>query len=196
MAETMEDKDMKRDQDNKSRHNEGDPADNKAENGTTTDASAEQDQKSGGAGSDPEKKYSDLNDKYLRLYSEFDNYRKRTLREKSEILRTAGEDILKAVIPAIDDFERAIRANEKIDDAATIKDGFRLIYNKLQSALQQKGLTPFDSVGQPFDPELMEAITHIPADESTKKGTVIDEVEKGYKLGDKVIRFAKVVVAQ
>lgn len=141
------------------------------------------------------KQVAELNDKYLRLYSEFDNYRKRTLKEKSELIRTASEDVLKALLPVIDDFERAIKANENIDEATPIKEGIHLIYNKLKSSTHQKGLTSFDSIGQEFNSDTMEAITHIPATDESQKGKVIDEIEKGYKLGDKVIRYAKVVVA-
>jgi molecular chaperone GrpE len=143
-----------------------------------------------------EQKAQELNDKYLRLYSEFDNYRRRTVKETSDIIKTAGEDVFKALLPVIDDFERAMKANEKIEDIAAIKEGVQLIYNKLKNMVQQKGLTPFESIGSAFDADTMEAITHIPAADESQKGKVIDEVEKGYKLGDKVIRYAKVVVAQ
>lgn len=143
---------------------------------------------------DLEAKIAELNDKYLRLYSEFDNYRKRTIKEKSDIIRSAGEDVFKAIIPTIDDFERAIKANEKVTEAEPIKEGIILIYNKLKSSCTGKGLEAMESVGKPFDADLMEAITHIPSPSDDMKGKVVDEVEKGYKLGDKVIRFAKVVV--
>ncbi len=139
-------------------------------------------------------KIAELNDRYLRLYSEFDNYRKRTAKEKSDIIRSAGEDVFKAIIPTIDDFERAIKANENVVDATPIKEGMALIYNKLKATCLSKGLEPMDSVGKLFDADLMEAITHIPSPSDDMKGKVIDDVEKGYKLGDKVIRFAKVVV--
>jgi molecular chaperone GrpE len=143
---------------------------------------------------DYDAKIAELNDKYLRLYSEFDNYRKRTIKEKSDIIRSAGEDVFKAIIPTIDDFERAIKANENVTDVAPIKEGMVLIYNKLKSTCTSKGLEAMESIGKPFDADLMEAITHIPSPSEDMKGKVIDEVEKGYKLGDKVIRFAKVVV--
>ncbi|MBS1637989.1 MAG: nucleotide exchange factor GrpE [Bacteroidetes bacterium] len=143
---------------------------------------------------DVEAKIKELNDKYLRLYSEFDNYRKRTIKEKSDIIRSAGEDVFKALLPVIDDFERAIKANETITDAEAIKQGIHLIYNKMKSACTSKGLEPMESIGKSFDSDLMEAITHIPAPSEDMKGKVIDDVERGYKLGDKVIRFAKVVV--
>ncbi|MBL7935850.1 MAG: nucleotide exchange factor GrpE [Bacteroidia bacterium] len=141
-----------------------------------------------------EAKIAELNDKYLRLYSEFDNYRKRTIKEKSDIIRSAGEDVFKAIIPSIDDFERAIKANETVTEVEPIKEGISLIYHKLKLACTQKGLEPIESIGKPFDVDLMESITNIPAPSEEMKGKVIDEVEKGYKLGDKVIRFAKVVV--
>jgi molecular chaperone GrpE len=141
------------------------------------------------------KQLAELNDKYLRLYSEFDNYRKRTIKEKSELIKTASEEVFKAILPIIDDLERAIKANENISEAAPIKEGINLIYNKLKSSTQQKGLVAFESIGQDFNSDIMEAITHIPATEENQKGKVIDEVEKGYKLGDKVIRYARVVVA-
>lgn len=141
-----------------------------------------------------EAKIAELNDKYLRLYSEFDNYRKRTIKEKADIIRTAGEDVFKAIIPTIDDFERAIKANENVTEVEPIKEGVALIYHKLKLACTQKGLEPIESIGKPFDVDLMESITNIPAPSEDMKGKVIDEVEKGYKLGDKVIRFAKVVV--
>ncbi len=139
-------------------------------------------------------KLAELNDKYLRLYSEFDNFRKRTHKEKVDYLKTANEEVLKAILPVIDDFERAIKANENVTDVKAIKDGLNLIYHKLKNTTQQKGLTAFDCKGEVFDADLMEAITHIPAASDDQKGKVVDEVEKGYKLGDKVIRFAKVVV--
>lgn len=158
----------------------------KAENSSGTDEKTE----------DHEAKIKELNEKYLRLYSEFDNYRKRTLKEKSDIIKTAAEDVFKAVLPVMDDFERAIKANEGVEDAAVIKEGIHLIYNKLKNVTHQKGLTAFESIGEVFNPDIMEAITNIPAADESQKGKVIDEVEKGYKLGDKVIRFAKVIIAQ
>jgi len=143
---------------------------------------------------DYEAKLAELNDRYLRLYSEFDNYRKRTIKEKSDIIRSAGEDVFKAIIPTIDDFERAIKANELVEESAPIKEGMVLIYNKLVASCTNKGLEPMNSLGTPFNSDIMEAITHIPAPTEDLKGMVVDDIEKGYKLGDKVIRFAKVVV--
>ncbi len=143
-----------------------------------------------------ENKVSELNDKYLRLYSEFDNFRRRTVKERADLIKTASEDVLKAMLPIIDDFERAIKANETATDINAIKEGIQLIYNKLKNTTNQKGLSAFESLGETFNPDLMEAITHIPATSEEQKGKVIDDLEKGYKLGDKVIRFAKVVIAQ
>ncbi len=146
--------------------------------------------------SDHEQKINELNDKYLRLYSEFDNYRKRTNKEKIDTIKTASEDVLKSILPILDDLERAMKANEFVDDANSIKEGIQLIFTKLKNITLQKGLVALESKGEVFNPDLMEAITHIPASDDSQKGKVIDEVEKGYKLGDKVIRFAKVVIAQ
>ncbi len=141
-----------------------------------------------------EAKVAELNDKYLRLYSEFDNYRKRTIKEKSDIIKSGGEDVFKIIIPILDDFERAIKANETITDATPVKDGMQLIYNKLKLSCTQKGLQAMENIGNPFDADTMEALAHIPAPTEDLKNKVVDEMEKGYKLGDKVIRFAKVVV--
>ena len=169
-----------------------DQTDNLNQNEGKTDTSAKPEKE--GKTEDNEAKFNDLNDKYLRLYSEFDNYRKRTHKEKVEYLKAANEEVLKAVLPVIDDFERAIKANENVTDPEALKEGLVMIFNKLKNTTQQKGLTPFESKGEVFNADIMEAITHIPAPTEEMKGKVVDEVEKGYKLGDKVIRFAKVVV--
>lgn len=165
--------------------------DNSAENTGQGGASTDSDSSDSG-----EAKIKELNEKYLRLYSEFDNYRKRTIKEKAEIIKTASEDVFKAILPTIDDFERAIKANESTEDLKSVKEGIHLIYNKLKNTAQQKGLIAFNSIGEDFNPDTMEAITYIPASEESQKGKVIDEAEKGYKLGDKVIRYAKVIIAQ
>ncbi|MCE3228463.1 MAG: GrpE protein [Bacteroidetes bacterium] len=191
----MTDKDNSVKEENSENKVNQDGADNTSETPETTAENAEN-KGSGSKTTDLEQKVNDLNDKYLRLYSEFDNYRKRTIKEKSDIIKSAGEDIFKALLPVIDDFERAMKANEKIDDVNAIKEGIQLIYNKLKGNVQSRGLTAFETIGTAFDSDTMEAITHIPAVDESQKGKVIDEVEKGYKLGDKVIRFAKVVIAQ
>jgi len=143
-----------------------------------------------------EEKYAELNNKYLRIHAEFDNYRKRTNKEKIDIIGNASASVLKDMIPVIDDFERAILNNKDVDDATSIKQGFELIYNKFLNTLKARGLTPMDAVGQDFNPDIHEAIANVPAPKKKQKGKVIDAVEKGYTLNDKVIRFAKVVVGQ
>jgi molecular chaperone GrpE len=138
----------------------------------------------------------ELNDKFLRLYSDFENFRKRSLKERAELIKTASEDLIKAIIPVLDDLERAIKANQQSTDTESIKAGFTLIHHKLSQTLKSKGLESFECAGQIFNSDTMEAITHIPAENADQNGKVVDEIEKGYKLGEKVIRFAKVVVAQ
>ena len=129
-----------------------------------------------------------LNDKYLRLYSEYENYRKRTNQEKAELLLNGSKEMMKAILPVVDDLERAL--------AATANDeGVQLIYNKMMKTLGQKGLKAMDAKGEKFDESLHEAITRVPAASDDQKGRVIDVVEKGYFLNDKVLRYAKVVVA-
>ena len=144
----------------------------------------------------PEEKYNELNNRFLRLYAEFENYRKRTNKERLDLITNANADLLKDLVPVIDDFERAITNNETSEDIAGIKEGFGLIYNKYTSLLQAKGLKVMEAKGTSFDPELHEAIANMPTDDKKMKGKVIDDVEKGYFLNDKVLRFAKVVVGQ
>jgi len=151
----------------------------------------------GSAGSTEDKLKEELalaNDKYLRLYAEFDNFRRRTSKERVELLQTAGKETIVALLPVLDDFERAEKALETSTDVNAVKEGVALIQNKLNNILSQKGLKPMQSIGQPFDPDLHEAITNIPAPTDAMKGKVIDEMEKGYYLNDNVIRFAKVIV--
>ena len=144
----------------------------------------------------PEEKYAELNDKFLRLYSEFDNYRKRTNKEKLELISTASSGVIKDLVAVLDDFERAIINNETVEDTAALKEGFNLIHNKLKGILETKGLKPMISKGEVFDSELHEAIANIPAPTEDLKGKIVDDVEKGYYIHDKVIRYAKVVVGQ
>lgn len=134
------------------------------------------------------------NDKYLRLYAEFDNFRRRTIKEREEARKLEGKDLIVSLLPVLDDFERALKSMEKASDVASVKEGVLLIQNKLKSALTKNGLKEMESIGNDFDPELQEAITNIPAPTEDMKGKVIDEAEKGYYLNDKVVRFAKVVV--
>lgn len=134
------------------------------------------------------------NDKYLRLYAEFDNFRRRTIKEREEARKMEGKDIIVALLPVLDDFERALKAMENATDVVPVKEGVTLIQNKLKNALTKNGLKEMESIGSAFDPDLQEAITNIPAPNDDMKGKVIDEMEKGYFLNDKVIRFAKVIV--
>ena len=139
-------------------------------------------------------KYNEVNDKYLRLYSEFDNYRKRTNKEKLDLLKSASQEVIVDLLPILDDFDRAKKAMEDhgVDDE-TVK-GIELIYNKFYNILSQKGLEPMNSVGKDFDTDYHEAITNIPAPTKDLVGKVVDVIEKGYLLNGKIIRFAKVVV--
>ena len=135
-----------------------------------------------------------LNDKYLRLFAEFDNYKRRTQKERVELLQTAGKDVIVSMLPVLDDFDRANKATENATDISAIREGVQLVHTKLKSILVQKGLKEMESINTVFDTDLHEAITKIPAPTDELKGKVIDELEKGYTLNDKVIRFAKVVV--
>ncbi|MCH7402801.1 nucleotide exchange factor GrpE [Belliella kenyensis] len=137
----------------------------------------------------------ELKDKYLRLYSEFENFRRRTAKEKLDLIKTASEEMMSAIIPVVDDFERAFKANETEEDASKVREGNQLVFNKFQKVLESKGLKPMEGlIGEPFDAETQEAITQIPAPNEEMKGKVIDVVEKGYTLGEKVVRYAKVVI--
>lgn len=139
---------------------------------------------------------AELNDRFLRLFSEFDNYKKRVNKEKLDLISTASEKVIVSLLPVLDDFERAIAANEKVEDTQAIKDGFVLIYNKLVQLLKRYDVEEIQAVGEVFDTDFHEAVTHFPTDKEEQKGKVIDVTEKGYKLKDKVIRYAKVVVGQ
>jgi molecular chaperone GrpE len=144
-----------------------------------------------------EDQVKEATDKYLRLYSEFDNFRKRTQKEKIELYKTAGEGIISAIIPVLDDLERAEKANQDSDDVQGIKDGIKLIQDKITNILKTKGLEAVASpIGEDFNVEFHEAITQIPAPSKKEKGKVLDVVEKGYELNGKVIRFSKVVIGQ
>lgn len=135
-----------------------------------------------------------LNDKYLRLYAEFDNYKRRTQKERVELLQTAGKDVIVSLLTVLDDFDRALKAMETATDIAPVKEGILLVSTKLKNTLAQKGLKDVESISKEFNTDFHEAITNIPAPTEDLKGKVIDEVEKGYTLNDNVIRFAKVVV--
>ena len=135
-------------------------------------------------------------DRYLRLFAEFENFKKRTARERVEMFKTAGEDVISSLLPILDDFERALKEIEKSDDDNLYK-GVELISNKFRETLKSKGLNLMDvKSGEAFDADAHEAITQIPAPEDSLKGKIIDVVEKGYTLGDKIIRYPKVVIGQ
>ena len=127
--------------------------------------------------------------------AEFDNFRKRTVKEKSELIKNAAEGVLKGLLPIVDDFERGLEASAKVSDAEDVRKGMELIYQKLVKYLAQNGVKPIESTGKPFDPELHEAIAMVPAGED-QKGMVIDTPTKGYTINDKVLRHAKVAVGQ
>lgn len=137
---------------------------------------------------------ADWKDKYIRLYAEFENYRHRTSREKLALVGTATEGLMKDLLPVVDDFERSLKAMETAQDVGSLKEGVDLVYQKFLKVLIQKGLKPMEAIGKDFDAEFHEAITQIPAPGPEMKGKVVDEVEKGYSLQDKTIRFAKVVI--
>jgi molecular chaperone GrpE len=136
-----------------------------------------------------------LNDSYLRLMAEYDNYRKRTIKEKADLIKTGGEKAFTGLLPVIDDFERAVKIFETATDLSSVKEGILLIYSKLMNYLQQNGVKPIETLGEDFDPEMNEAVATIPAMDEKQKGKVIDSIQTGYTLYDKVIRHAKVVVA-
>ena len=135
-------------------------------------------------------------DKYLRLQAEFDNYRKRTLKEKMELIDSASKDVIKSLLVVLDDFDRAEEAFAKSDNIETLREGLDLIHTKLVKVLEDKGLSSIEADGEMFDTDYHEAITKIPAPSEELKGKVVDTVEKGYKLKDKVIRYSKVVVGE
>lgn len=143
-----------------------------------------------------EQKLAEMNDKFLRLYSDFENFRKRTSKEKLEMIQFASVETIKDILPIVDDYERAIDdLNKQENIPETSKEGLQLVYTKLITFLTQKGVKPIEAKGEKFDENLHEAITQFPANDEAQKGCVIEEVSKGYTMGDKVIRFSKVIVA-
>jgi len=136
----------------------------------------------------------EMKDKHIRLQAEFDNYRKRTLKERMELLKTASEGLLVSLLPVIDDFDRAVQTLDSVEENSPIKDGVKLIYSKFQDFLKQNGVKEIEAKGQTFDTDLHEAITTFQAPTEDLKGKIIDVVQKGYYLNDKVIRHAKVVI--
>jgi len=167
------------------------------------DEKAESEDKSEVAGKDlslkaaeAENKSSEWQDKYLRLSAEFDNYRKRTLKEKADLLRYGNEDLLNKILSVVDDFERGLHIIDKSEDVVALKEGIHLIYNKFNEFIKQNGIKEIEALGQDFNIDFHEAMTKIPAPSEELKGKVVEVIEKGYLLGDKVIRYAKVVVGE
>lgn len=142
-----------------------------------------------------EEKLLKLNDSYLRLMAEYDNYRKRTLKEKADLIKNGGEKILSGLLPVMDDFQRALKTIDQSDNIEAIKEGVDLIYLKFMTFLQQNGVKPIEAVGKEFDEETSEAVALVSAEKEDQKGIVIDTVQEGYTLNEKVLRHAKVVVA-
>lgn len=140
---------------------------------------------------------AELNDKYIRLYSEFENFKRRTNKERIELFKTANQEVLSALLPVLDDFERSVKAAETTTEVTKVKEGIVLVQNKLNNIVESKGLKSIDvKQGDTFNVDLHEAITNIPAPSEDLKGKIIDVVEKGYTLNEKVIRFAKVVIGE
>ena len=141
-------------------------------------------------------KYDEINDKYIRLSAEFDNYRRRTLKEKMELIKSAGSEILVNILPVMDNFERGLSSIEETKDIESLKEGINLIYKNFKEFLTQKGVTEMGALEQDFDTDKHEAIAKIKAPNKKLKGKIVDVIEKGYKLNDKVIRYAKVVIGE
>jgi molecular chaperone GrpE len=164
---------------------------------TTGDTIADADkEQSSGKEQEYLEQINDLQDKYIRLMAEFDNFRKRTMKERTDLIKSAGEDILINILPVMDDFERGLAAMENSQDIDAIKQGVQLIYNKFKEFLSQKGVKEIDAMKENFNVDLHEAITKIPSPDQDLKGKVVDVIQKGYLLNDKVIRFSKVVVGE
>ena len=137
---------------------------------------------------------AEMKDKYLRMYSEFDNFKRRTSKEKVETMLTANRELMVALLPTLDDFDRTNKSLESVESVEALKEGVSLVFGKLLRTLEQKGLKPLETIGTVFDTELHEAVTQIPAPTPKLRGKIVDELEKGYYLNDKIIRYAKVVI--
>ena len=192
---------------------QGDPEEGEVENMDNVNSTAEEPENGeeaaeaevvdAQAAEDPQSEIENLKEEvakekkeYLFLMAEFDNFRKRTLREKSELIKNAGENVLKGLLPILDDFERGLKASENMDDSNSIREGMELIYQKLKKYLEQNGVKEFDPEDDNFDADKHEAISVVPVPDESKKGKILDTVEKGYMINDKVLRHAKVVVGQ
>ena len=177
---------------------EGTPCDNVADGKSeATDNVSEESEGAQAATSEPspEEVIAVWKDKYMRLQAEFDNYRKRTLREKMDLVASGGSDVIKSMLSVLDDMYRAVAASEKSEDIAALREGEKLVLQKFEEALRQKNVTEIEAVDKEFDPDFHEAVARFAAGED-KKGKVIDVVQRGYMLGEKVLRYAKVVVGE
>ena len=141
-------------------------------------------------------KYDELNEKYIRLFSEFDNFRRRTTKERADLLRSAGDDVLKEMLPVLDDFDRAKKAMHASENITSAKEGFDLIHNKFTDALKKKGIEEMQCIGVEFNPDLHEAITEVPAPSEDMKGKIMDVIEKGFYINGKILKYAKVIVGK
>lgn len=142
------------------------------------------------------KKYDELNDSYLRLHAEYDNFRKRTLKEKTELIKSGGERVLLDIITLVDDFERALESVNRTDDKESLVEGINLIHAKFIGFLKQHGVKEIETIDEPFDPDRFEAVTTIPVEEESRKGFVVDCIQKGYEMNEKIIRYPKVIVGE
>ena len=174
---------------------EGDACANMADEENKGADTVAEEQKESDEAEAPKAEEVDWRDKYLRLQAEFDNFRKRTLREKMALIESGGSDVWKAVLPVLDDMERAIAASEKSEDIAALREGERLIYNKFVDIMRQKGVVEIEALDTEFNPDLHEAVARFAAGEE-KSGKVIDVVQRGYKQGEQVLRYTKVVVGE
>jgi molecular chaperone GrpE len=159
-----------------------------------TDNVAEETESSAAESEKLEAELAEMKDKYLRLYSEFDNYKRRTSKEKIETMQTANRELMVALLPILDDLDRTNKSLESAQSIEALKEGVNLVFSKLTRTLEQKGLKALDSLGTEFDSELHEAVTQIPAPSEDQKGKIVDELEKGYYLNEKLIRYAKVLI--
>lgn len=166
-----------------------------AENDANANMAEENEAAADTVAEEPKAEEIDWKDKYLRLQAEFDNFRKRTLREKMALIESGGSDVWKAVLPVLDDMERAIAASEKSEDIAALREGEKLIYNKFVDIMRQKGVVEIEALDTEFNPDLHEAVARFAAGEE-KSGKVIDVVQRGYKQGEQVLRYTKVVVGE
>lgn len=186
----------KKEKKNASKNEEKAQEEQKSSNNEEQEEDKEQNSKKDQEAESAEEKFHKLNEKYLRLAAEYDNYRKRTLKEKMDLVKNAGEDILSNFLPIIDNIDRAKKSVDETEDIESVKEGIDLIHKNLKDFIASRGVKEIDAIGKEFDTDLHEAVTKIPAPEEDLKGKVIDVIEKGYKLNDKVIRYAKVVVGE